>query len=431
MATIAKLQDVKLIDLGMLAEAWPAEYGNEDVRYTHVETEQLQVADAKVESDTSNLPSLVDITIAPAILHAIQRGETADIEAMIWMPGKASAVKEILRQQSPFPDTGMTLLAKVIEKEMEVDNTQLDLSKIPLSSTQLGTFISSMENFDTVSLSHTSTATVDSVRMVLAKFFQLKRLVLIECPSISSDDICSLLDTEPSLFNHLEALVHPFFFGVLNDVADCCPYPNAFSYIGIHEDSLKACSLPFFNPSQVIQALIDVLGPSSEPFKSYAFSQTSFVMQAAFSSVRTRGQKWNERKTVIIPQLSLRAFNGEGWTFAIHMTRFGKDRSNCYYGFLRFNPPSPVATDDNKQGTEGMKENRASVSPASTWEIHDLASFVNRVTSDGKPRPADEAINQLQEILINLQTEHRMRLMGDEDVKSFLKGALISLKHLY
>ena len=281
---------------------------------------------------------------------------------MIWMPGKASAVKKILRQQSPFPDTGMTLLAKVIEKEMEVDNTQLDLSGIPLSSTQLGTFISSMENFHTVDLSHTSTATVDSVCMVLAKFPQLKRLVLIECPSISSDDIRSLLDTEPSLFNNLEALVHPFFFGVLNDVADCCQYPNAFSYIRVHRDRLKACSLPFFNPSQVIQALIDALGPLSEQF--YSFSQTSFVLQAAFSSVRTRGQKWNERKTVIIPQLSLRAFNGEGWSFATHMTPFGEERF-CY-GFLRFNPPSPVATDDNKQGIEGMKENRASVSPALT-----------------------------------------------------------------
>jgi hypothetical protein len=43
-------------------------------------------------------------------------------------------------------------------------------------------------------------------------------------------------------------------------------------------------------------------------------------------------------------------------------------------------------------------------------EIHDLASFVNRVTLDGKPRPADEAINQLQEILTNFQTTHSMRL---------------------
>jgi hypothetical protein len=125
--------------------------------------------------------------------------------------------------------------------------------------------------------------------------------------------------------------------------------------------------------------------------------QTSFVLQAAFSSVRTRGQKWSERKTVIIPQLSLRAFNGEGWAFATNMALFGGD-GNCY-GFLRFNPPSPVAIDNNEQGIEGMKESKSSVSPALTWEIHDLASFVNRVTLDGKPRPADEAINQLQEIL--------------------------------
>ena len=51
-----------------------------------------------------------------------------DIDAMICTPGKASAVKTTLRGLSPFPDTGMALLAKVIEKGLEASGTQLDLS---------------------------------------------------------------------------------------------------------------------------------------------------------------------------------------------------------------------------------------------------------------------------------------------------------------
>jgi hypothetical protein len=365
------------------------------------------------------------MTIGPAVAHAILNGETADFEAMVWMPDKAPAVKKVLCQQSPFPDAGMTLLTKIIEKEMEANNTQLDLARMALSSMQLEKVISSIEGVDIVDLSYMSTATIDSVRVVLTKFPQLKRLVLIGCSSISSDDVRSLLDAEPSLFNRLEALIHPFLLGELDDAADNCPYRNAFSYIGVHGYSLKACSLPFFTLSHVIQALIDTLRPLREQFNAYSFLQTSFAMQAAFSSVRTPGQKWSERSTVIIPQLSLRALKGEGWAFAVNLELFGGGDDNRY-AFLRFKLPSPIVSDKNEQGIEGREESDASTSPAEapalTWEIHDLASFVNQVTLEGKPPPTDEAVNQLQEILTTIQAIQGMQLMGDRDVKKFLKG---------
>jgi hypothetical protein len=136
-ATIAKLKDVKLVNLKMLSEAWPAEYPVADSEDDTVEVE--------TESDVSVLPSLVDITIGPAVAHSIENGDTADIEAMVWMPGKASPIKAALRQMSSFPDDGMGLLAKVIEKELETNKTQLDLSGFTLSSLQLKSLASSME----------------------------------------------------------------------------------------------------------------------------------------------------------------------------------------------------------------------------------------------------------------------------------------------
>jgi len=65
------------------------------------------------------------------------------------------------------------------------------------------------------------------------------------------------------------------------------------------------------------------------------------------------------------------------------------------------------------------------------WEIHDLASFVNQVTLDGKPPPPDEEINQLQEILNTLETTQNMHLMNDAGVKNFTAMAKMSVRLLY
>jgi hypothetical protein len=274
-----------------------------------------------------------------------------------------------------------------------------------------------------------STATIQHVRVILTQFPQLKRLILLDCPSILSEDIRELLDAEPQLINHLEALIHPFLLGELNDASDNSPYRNAFAYVGIYGHGLKACSLPFFTPSRVIQALIDTLQPIRDPtsYLSYSFLQTSLAMQAAFSSVREPGKKWSERGSVIIPHLSLRSLKGEGWTFATNIDMYTNEGGR--YAFLRFNLPSGVASDKIKPEVEVERASDGVANPAKapalTWEIHDVASFVNKVTLDGRPHPTDEAVGKLQEIMKN------MPLMGDEDVKKFVKSATMSVRRLY
>ena len=423
-ATIAKLKDVKLVSREMLSEAWPAEY--------EMAVDKKEATDAGTETDTSALLSLADMTMALAVTQAVQGGDTTDIEAMVWMPGKASLVKTTLRELSPFPDTGMVLLAKAIEKELETDKTQLDLSGFTLSSTQLESLISSMEGIETVNLSHTSTTTINDVRVILAKFTQLKRLALVDCPSVLSEDIHKLLDAEPQLFSHLEALIHPYFLGALKDASDTSPYRNAFSYIGVYTHSLKACSLPFFTPSRVIHALIDTLQPLGEPYHTYSFLQTSLAMQAAFASMREPGQKWSERRTVVIPQFSLRALKGEGWAFAITFGMFAVDGEGNGYAFLRFKHPSETVSEKKEAGVEASDAAAGPTdAPEMTWEIHDLASFINQVTLDGSARPTDEAVNKLQEILSILQMTQNMQLMGDEGVKKWLSSVKMLIQHLY
>jgi len=130
------------------------------------------------------------------------------------------------------------------------------------------------------------------------------------------------------------------------------------------------------------------------------------------------------------------AFKGEGWTFATNMDLFGGARNENGYAFLRFKLSSPVAGGKEEPGVKGREWTDTTASPAvtvpaSTWEIHDLASFINQVTLDGKPRPTDEAVNKLQEILNTLQTTQNMRLMDNEGVKIFLSSAIASVQHLY
>lgn len=311
---LANLQGMKLVDLRVLAEAWPGEYSENNIGDMD--------APAEEEQDVSILPSLASLTIGPATMYAVDIGETTDIERMVWLPGKCVEIKAALRKLSPFPETGMMLLANVVGNELEKDRTHLDLSGISLSSVQIETLISRVDQelVDSVNLSHISTATIQNICTILTKFRRLKSLVLIGCPTISSRDINdSLVDMEPHLFTYLEALIHPFLLNVLNDKSDTCSYRDTFSSIGIHNFAFRGCSLLFFTPSSVIRALIDFLQPlrevENQPFRSYSFLRTSLPLHAAFSSHCAPNQCWSERSTVI-PQLSFRAIKGEGWTFA-------------------------------------------------------------------------------------------------------------------
>lgn len=146
--------------------------------------------------------------------------------------------------------------------------------------------------------------------------------------------------------------------------------------------------------------------------------------------MRAPGQKWSERDTVIIPQLSLGALKGEGWTFAMNSS----DHAAGSFAFLRFKSHPPVASGKEQPEAEGQ-EKGATLTPNKNdvlgWEIHDLASFVNQLVLDGKPRPPDEMVSNLQDILTILQTMNALRFMADDDVRKFLDDVTTNVRHLY
>jgi len=422
-ATILLLQDYKLVTLQMLAEAWPSEY-----------EKSLRVAQPVADTIPAYvalpaLPSLADMTVVPAVINALHIGDTCEIEAMLWMPGKTDLVKTALRTQAPLLDTGIALLTKIIAQEVEEDRV-LDLSGLVLSSKQLITLISAIGKVESLDLSHNPVITIDTIRTILTAM-PLKRLVLLGCSSVLSSDINNLLHSEPELFYTMEALIHPFLLGRLKDVTDTSPYCNSFSYIGLHDDPpLIACSLPFFMPSTVIQALIDSLGPLDTDLDPYPFFASAFPVQSAFSSVRKPGKQWSERSTVVLPQLGLGAFRGEGWTFALSMQRRSYDQDEIsIYAFIRFAPPLQKANkhEDVIDGVNQHEHESPAQSATPAWEIHDFSSFLNQMALEGRPCPPDELVAKLNDILTGLQTRMRMRLMVDEQVQGFRRGVLSRL----
>jgi hypothetical protein len=268
----------------------------------------------------------------------------------------------------------------------------LNLSGFSLNIAQIEHLVVAVKGIKVLDLSYILTMDIDTVRFVLETHPQLKRLVLLGCPQISLLDIQELLCTKPELFIELEALIHPALLGELNNAHDHISYLNAFSFIGIHQYGFNACSLPFFSPPHVIQALTDSLGLLDR----FGYLGSRLPIQAAFSSARVPGQPWSERSTVIIPHLSLPARRGEGWAF-VHQTTLvcyqGKI-FNSYYAFIRKN------------------------SPESDWETYDLVSFVKQVMQDGRPHPTDEAVDKLQKILDNFQAE---LYSSHTDIEAFMR----------
>ncbi|OCH95880.1 hypothetical protein OBBRIDRAFT_441933 [Obba rivulosa] len=60
-----------------------------------------------------------------------------------------------------------------------------------------------------LNMSFSPCITTDAVRHLLAGIPSLRRLVLMGCPCIDSQDLCKLMRSKPALFQRLETLMHP------------------------------------------------------------------------------------------------------------------------------------------------------------------------------------------------------------------------------
>ncbi|KAJ6515985.1 hypothetical protein C8R45DRAFT_1141312 [Mycena sanguinolenta] len=358
---IDALRNERLMKLDVLAEAWPQEY-----KYSG-STEVTEPESSSRVSNPGPVPSLVDLSLRPAIEHGIQTGETEELEQLVWHPGKAVLMRTILRNQKPFPDSGLPLLTKVLQHEAG-KSLDVDFSDFSLSESQIVSLLTfpGVEKVESLNLSHNPDLTIDVLRRILPTTPKLRRLILLDT-SISDEQLYELLIKEPKLFLSVEELVHPAFLAL----QDPARYPNGFAYVGIHSrGSACAVSVAVFTPATVVQSLTDYLGPivNTDRYVTYGILGTTLAPQAALAAgMRNEGQPWNERRVHCFPAFTGSPFDGRGWLFTVEWPAMFEDQG-CRYGF--------VSVVDAEASPPKVK-------------IYDLAGFLEEMAQEGRPAASE------------------------------------------
>lgn len=167
----------------------------------------------------------------------------------MWREDMSSVALPILRQLSPFPDSGVGLLKTILPTLISQDAV-LDLSGYSLRSHQVSPVLPTTANIQSLNLFYNADLKIDVVPAILRTIPRLRRLVLFGCQGISDKDVYKLFADEPTLFHHLEAFMHPAFLTIAENERDECPYKSAFSYISCNYFCTAACALPYFSPSR-------------------------------------------------------------------------------------------------------------------------------------------------------------------------------------
>jgi hypothetical protein len=377
LATITSLDDAPLITIDKLADAWPHEYRSAKTPPTQVQHAVLQA------------PCLADLSVEPAVNHALEVGHIETLELLFDIPGKAALIKDALQKRVSLPDPATTLVAKFISQEVQ-KSKELDLSHWALTSEQVVKLVSEQVGVESLCLSHNHHVTKTTVLEVLSAQPTIRKLVLLDT-AVTNTDMAELLSENPIIFYSLEAIIHPSFFQWRRKNIQ----PIAFTHItstGRQHDG-SAVSLPYFTPGQVVQALMDLLRSADD---TYTNLSEGYAIQVAYAaSVRKEGCRWAERAVPICLNSSSPALK-DGWNF-LWLLPSAFDNTNIKrYAFVlvgKANHPNTgeLASDPTSADAAG---------PSTTYHIHDLQSFIDILVSEGRPAPSATALGKLSEAFL-------------------------------
>ncbi|KAG6876863.1 hypothetical protein C0992_011536, partial [Termitomyces sp. T32_za158] len=379
---IVGLEGERLVNLRMLAEAWPAEYNEQyqaDVESQNSEPDQGAV------TTTSRIPPLSELTLKPTVIHALETGDTTDVERLIWLPGKAQTLIEILRSYEPcLPDSSVSLLAQIIN---HLSPETVDLSSFSLSSPQIAALLTNISNVQKLDLSHNPLVTADTVRIILKSTPTIKNLVLLDT-SVTDEDLSSLLRDHPNLFFNLEALTH----SLLLDISTSSKYSNAFAMICHSRYRITGASIPFFTSSFIVQALTDYLRACLHCTPLFDTIFGTAVPQIILSStVRKVTETWATRTVPMIASSSFdSALDGEGWIFGVDETGL--------YGFIEAKHVNIDACESTSASSSGDETKFNCVE-----RFLDLKDFLSEIEIQGRPPAPASAVDALCALLDELK----------------------------
>lgn len=342
---------------------------------------------------SSVVPSLTELTLEPALDHALKVGDTQALEKLVWMPDKGDAVRSALlrlcQDEKPFPEIGITLLSKV-STESKLDT--LDLTGFHLSAHQIMDIASRTKTkLEVLKLSGNCFISVEEFSDILRDLQTIRRIWLLDT-AISSEGLTRLLTDKPELFYHIETIVHPLFMTMHAE----SPYPAAFTFSSISDKQPATFSLPFFTPSSILQSLTDVLSDFAydNPDNSFGLPQPAIVPHIALASVRSEGQEWSGRFVHLIPQRPPRIWHG--WGFVSDHSRYS-ELSNRY-AFIKviFIPSEHMPRGVGTSGDVKVDEEE----PTVKLMTYDLDSFLRAmVEEEGRTEPSKNLVERFVEVL--------------------------------
>ncbi|KAF8154556.1 hypothetical protein B0H34DRAFT_676316 [Crassisporium funariophilum] len=425
LATLQPFESSSLISSHMLAEAWPGEYKAKISTNLAATSSDLLTPRATV-----GVPSLADMVIGPALHHALQTGEIAQLEPFFWQPNKVTQMKQNLRTYDMLSGDAISLLTKIVNHELGETKT-VDLANFCLMDDQIIAILSAQEGVEVLKLSH-SKITIGGIRQLLPILPCLKRLVLMGT-TITDDDVLALYSENPKLCNNIEAFIHPVF---LKDIRRGVA-PNAFSQITYTSSGTVAASIPYFTPAMIVQSITDnfsALMQDDEDAVRTAMCSLNPMLAIYASDHRRDGKLWAERSVPFVPQNTHRAralSNREGWVLAYWTDEFEGDQS---YAFVRgkrgfekeYKEKMREVFGDTKTArppgmTEAQKRAKLESIRAEyadkLYEIFDLRSFFQELAREGRPLPPADAYARLEELFTKLDTKEgspklKMMTMG-------------------
>ena len=455
-----ELEDVPLVTFDALAEAWPRSYvnhwrgskrklkrdseddaGGDKKRRTetdsiHVSNEEASTALVDDDSHSRGLPSLTSMALREAVTQSLKTGETGDIEGRLWLPGQIDIIREMVHEklQGPAPDSALAvpLMKKLVEHDVERAQGALDLAGLRISDDLLRQVTHNVLALTSLNLSQNSIVTTSAVEQMLATLPNLRRLLMINCPSVESKSLGALFDTNPRLFHRLETFVHPLFM-VLSDKARWHP---AITFVAPEQRLwYSGVSLPFFSPAAVVQGLDDLF--TAIPRASGGAGSVGYnlpgALTVAFTASRRvpRERSWYERSIIAAPILNQHYMDPRSgdWIFVLDVPSIWSSNM-CGWGFIRLLPSVSAessadagerpAVDETTSDTgtkvasleqaEAEEETRPSSHSKKSenankaqhkldFEVCDLRTFLAHVIEEGRPPVSEEAVRHAEETM--------------------------------
>lgn len=381
--TLPFFVDVPLIVSDVLEETWKYR----SYRRHH---EEIPVT---VVPRSSEVPSLVALTLIPAVEQAIIDNNIDALDTLVLDPDKASIIENLIRPKNPVPDSAFRLLLKLLCAHKKPRSRILDLTGFNFSGEQIIHFVREYAkvqklDVDILKLSNNDQMNINALRQILAAFPVIRRLVLFNT-AITDAELIALVRDEHELIRHIEGLIHPAFLNVRPNKTLFTP---AFTYLtfGSYGEVIEV-SLPFFTPNSLVQALTDYMRLLNEENECTPHENFQAAMAAFATESRQMDKSWYERTVPFVPSCS----GGGQWILIIvdgssrilhNEAQKNKDVARCRnnYAFIRFNQ-KPVEDVDVAKATDGSLP----------FDLYDIRAFFKELELDGRPAPDHKSLEQL------------------------------------